>query len=110
MRKLNKNLYFEKEDLIMDDMKITNIEEVEVEENYEYEEPERSGNGIFGKLVLATLVASGTALVLRKTKGKREKRKIEKLRKKGYYICEPEINDDVHDVDDCVMVESDETE
>ena len=90
----------------MEDMKITNIEEVEVEENCEYAEPVESGSGIFGKLVLGALaVAGGTAFVLHKTKDKREQRKIEKLRKKGYVIREPET--EVQDVD---YVSVDETE
>lgn len=70
---------------------IENTEVVEVNE-----EPETSGNGILGLIAGGLVVAAGaTAVVLHKTKAKREAKKIEKLRKKGYVIISPEEADEV---------------
>lgn len=58
---------------------------------------EESGKGGFGKVLLGLSVAAGVVgLVWHKTKDKREQRAIEKLRKKGYEIIEPEeeVEDD----------------
>ena len=49
-----------------------------------------SGKGLIGAIALGVgLVAAGVAVYLHKTKDKREARKIEKLRAKGYTILEP---------------------
>lgn len=54
-------------------------------------ESENSGNGIFVKLLISTvIVGAGVAAVLYKNRAKIEERKIEKLRKKGYVIYGPE--------------------
>lgn len=73
---------------------IENTEVVEVNE-----EPETSGNGILGLIAGGLVVAAGaTAIVLHKTKAKREAKKIEKLRKKGYVIVSPEEIEEIEDV------------
>lgn len=65
---------------------IENTEEVVI-----YEDPETSNGGCFGKLLLAAVAVGTTvAVVLHKTKDKREAKKIEKLRKKGYVIYTPD--------------------
>lgn len=69
---------------------IENTEVVEVNE-----EPETSGNGILGLIAGGLVVAGATAVVLHKTKAKREAKKIEKLRKKGYVITSPEEADEI---------------
>ena len=83
---------------------IENTEVVEVNE-----EPETSGNGILGVIAGGLVIAAGaTAVVLHKTKSKREAKKIEKLRKKGYVVIAPEevdeieanSNDDVENVEE----------
>lgn len=81
-----------------------NMEDTEV--NEEIVEPKNSGNGIVGAIVGGTLVAvtAGAGLLWHKTKDKREARKIEKLRKKGYTIIEPVVDDTE------VVVEADFTE
>ena len=59
---------------------------------------EESGKGGFGKVLLGLSVAAGVVgLVWHKTKDKREQRAIEKLRKKGYEIIEPEDFLEVYD-------------
>ena len=64
---------------------------------------EESGKGGFGKVLLGLSVAAGVVgLVWHKTKDKREQRAIEKLRKKGYEIIEPE---DFFEVDDEIEAE-----
>ena len=64
---------------------------------------EESGKGGFGKVLLGLSVAAGVVgLVWYKTKDKREQRAIEKLRKKGYEIIEPE---DFLEVDDEIEAE-----
>ena len=82
---------------------IENTEVVEVNE-----EPETSGNGILGIIAGGLVVVAGaTAVVLHKTKAKREAKKIEKLRKKGYIIISPEEVDEIEAVseDDTEIVE-----
>lgn len=59
-------------------------------EIYEMEPEEESGNGL-GKLVIgAALVAGGIGILCYKFRDKIEKRRVEKLRKKGYTVIEPE--------------------
>ena len=69
-------------------------------EVYEMEPEEESGIGL-GKLVLGTaLVAGGIGVLCYKFRDKIEKRRVEKLRKKGYTVIEPEediIEDEVVD-------------
>lgn len=56
-----------------------------------YEETEESGHGALGALVAGAVIVGGaTAGILYKTRAKREAKRIEKLRKKGYVICNPE--------------------
>lgn len=56
-----------------------------------FNDTERSGGGIVGKIVIGTLIAGVTAAAVayHKTKDKREAKKIEKLRAKGYKIYAP---------------------
>lgn len=88
---------------------IRTFEEIENTEVAEVNvEPETSGNGILGIIVGGLVVAAGTtAVVLHKTKAKREAKKIEKLRKKGYMILAPDEVEDLETVseDDCEIVE-----
>lgn len=66
-----------------------NIELMEPEV-YEMEPEEESGIGL-GKLALGTaLVAGGIGVLCYKFRDKIEKRRVEKLRKKGYVVLEPE--------------------
>lgn len=65
------------------------IENTEVE--VVNEEPETSSNGIIGGLaVVGAALVGAAAFALIKTKDKREAKKIEKLRNKGYVIVTPE--------------------
>lgn len=83
------------------------IENTEVDEVNEVE-PETSGNGILGFIAGGLVVAAGaTAVVLHKTKAKREAKRIEKLREKGYVVIAPEDLDDIegNSCDDCDIVE-----
>lgn len=73
------------------------------------DEVTEESNGGFGKVFLGLVVAAGVGgLLWHKTKDKREQRAIEKLRKKGYEIIEPEeeVEDDVFE--DFEYVESEE--
>jgi len=58
-----------------------------------YTDTESSSGGIFGKIVIGTLIAGVTAAAVayHKTKDKREAKKIEKLRAKGYKITPPNV-------------------
>lgn len=65
-----------------------------------YDDAEVSKNGGLSKLLVGGLVgvaAIAGAVAFKKTKNKREEKKIEKLRKKGYVITKP---DEVIDVED----------
>ena len=86
---------------------IRNYEENEITEVEVYEEPETSGNGALGVILGGLAIAAGaTAVVLHKTKAKREAKRIEKLRKKGYVIISPEEAAELKaDVDDYETVE-----
>lgn len=77
-------------------------EEIENTEVAEVEEPENSGNGIIGFVLGGLALAAGaTAVVLHKTKDKREAKKIEKLRKKGYVIVSPqELEEAIEDTEE----------
>lgn len=58
-----------------------------------YESNENTGSsagGILKVAAVAVAVAGGVAIYLHKTKAKREAKKIEKLKKKGYVILTPE--------------------
>jgi hypothetical protein len=90
---------------------IMNNEIIETEEMGIQETPESSGSGIVGKLAVgAVIVGAGVAAFLYKTRAKREERKIEKLRKKGYVITrESEQADKVVEVSGEV-VETEEVE
>lgn len=82
---------------------IENTEVIEVNA-----EPETSGNGILGFVVGGLVVVAGaTAVALHKTKAKREAKKIEKLRKKGYVILTPEEAEELETVseDDCEIID-----
>ena len=72
------------------------------------DEVTEESNGGFGKIFLGLAVAAGVGgLLWHKTKDKREQRAIEKLRKKGYEIIEPEEVDD-DEIEDAEYVESEE--
>lgn len=82
------------------------IEEPEVLETEEFED-QKSG---FGKIALASLlVIGGAAAIGYKFRNKFEERQVEKLRKKGYLILEPEPIEDEEDVE-IVEEESDESD
>ena len=73
------------------------------------DEVTEESNGGFGKVFLGLAVAAGVGgLLWHKTKDKREQRAIEKLRKKGYEIIEPEDFLEVDDEIEAEYVESEE--
>ena len=79
----------------MENTEIKVIEETG--EIFEVIEPVKSKKGLTGGIVIGTLalVGAGLAAFLYKTKDKREAKKIEKLRQKGYVIFkEDEIPDE----------------
>lgn len=80
---------------------IRNFEEVTNQAMEVAEEATKSGKGIFG-WVAGTAVVVGGAVVLymHKTKDKREAKKIEKLRQKGYVIYKVD-GEDFETEDDC---------
>lgn len=83
--------------------KIRNYEENEIIDLVpcEDEEPETSGNGVLGFVLGGLAVAAGaTALVLHKTKSKREAKRIKKLEAKGYVVLRPEEADALEAVSD----------
>lgn len=82
---------------------MTTMEEIEVNEEVAvYDEPDTSGSGCIGKLVVGGLaIGAAVALWFHKTKDKREAKKIKKLEKKGYVIYAPgEISCDSESVSD----------
>lgn len=95
----------------MNENEIMEVEnEVEEFEDYEIQEtPERSGNGILGKVLLGTVLAGGAAAALLwKNRNKLEAKKIERLRKKGYVIYKPEV--DMEEIEDQHVFEEVEDE
>lgn len=79
---------------------IENAEVVEV-----YEEAEKAGSGIIGKVILGLVaVGIGAGALVYKNRDKIEERRIRKLEKKGYVISRPEQND-VADSEECDDVE-----
>lgn len=97
-----------------DEQKTTELEEIAttmISEVSDDEVTEESGKGGFGKVFLGLAVAAGVGgLLWHKTKDKREQRAIEKLRKKGYEIIEPEDFFEVDDEIEAEYVESEEVE
>lgn len=86
-----------------------NIDIVEPE-FYEMEPEEESGIGL-GKLVLGTaLVAGGIGVLYYKFRDKIEKRRVDKLIKKGYVVIEPVDEDIVIDAEDVDDIEEPEKE
>lgn len=70
---------------------IRNYEEVAEQAMQVAEEVNPSGKGVYGWIAgTVILVGGAAALYLNKTKDKREAKQVEKLRKKGYMIREPE--------------------
>lgn len=66
----------------------TNVFDTEIDE---YVPEERRGNGILGKVLIgAGIVTAGAVAIYLKNKKKIEERRIEKLRKKGYVIIDPD--------------------
>ena len=83
---------------------------VETEDMETYEEPETVSKGHFGKIAVGAAVAVGlgVAALLYKNRDKLEKRRIEKLRKKGWIIEWPENSE--CDDDTCCVYEPEEGE
>ena len=88
----------------LEEIATTTISEVSDDEVTE------ESNGGFGKIFLGLAIAAGVGgLLWHKTKDKREQRAIEKLRKKGYEIIEPDLLDDEWDDEiEAEYVESEE--
>lgn len=87
----------------LEEITTTTISEVSDDEVTE------ESNGGFGKVFLGLAVAAGVGgLLWHKTKDKREQRAIEKLRKKGYEIIEPEEEVEDDEIEDAEHVESEE--
>lgn len=83
-----------------EEQKTTELEEIATTMISEVGDDEvtEESNGGFGKVFLGLAVAAGVGgLLWHKTKDKREQRAIEKLRKKGYEIVEPEDFLEVYD-------------
>lgn len=80
----------------MEEMNVQNVVE---EATPIIEEAAKSSNGVVG-LVLGAVGAVVTGVVVwHKTKPKREAKQVEKLRKKGYTVIEPEDEADVNSED-----------
>ena len=96
-----------------EEQKTTELEEITTTTISEVSDDEvtEESNGGFGKVFLGLAVAAGVGgLLWHKTKDKREQRAIEKLRKKGYEIIEPEDFLEVDDEIEAEYVESEEFE
>lgn len=96
-----------------EEQKTTELEEIAATMISEVSDDEvtEESNGGFGKVFLSLAVAAGVGgLLWHKTKDKREQRAIEKLRKKGYEIIEPEDFFEVDDEIEAEYVESEEVE
>ena len=95
-----------------EEQKTTELEEITTTTISEVSDDEvtEESNGGFGKVFLGLAVAAGVGgLLWHKTKDKREQRAIEKLRKKGYEIIEPDLLDDEWDDEiEAEYVESEE--
>ena len=94
-----------------EEQKTTELEEIATTMISEVSDDEvtEESNGGFGKVFLGLAVAAGVGgLLWYKTKDKREQRAIEKLRKKGYEIIEPEDFLEVDDEIEAEYVESKE--
>ena len=94
-----------------EEQKTTELEEITTTTISEVSDDEvtEESNGGFGKVFLGLAVAAGVGgLLWHKTKDKREQRAIEKLRKKGYEIVEPEDFFEVDDEIEAEYVESEE--
>lgn len=94
-----------------EEQKTTELEEIATTMISEVSDDEvtEESNGGFGKVFLGLAVAAGVGgLLWHKTKDKREQRAIEKLRKKGYEIIEPEDFFEVDDEIEAEYVESEE--
>lgn len=94
-----------------EEQKTTELEEIATTMISEVGDDEvtEESNGGFGKVFLGLAVAAGVGgLLWYKTKDKREQRAIEKLRKKGYEIVEPDLLDD--ELDDELEAEYVESE
>ena len=94
----------------MEDQKTTDLlDEIATTEVDVTEVTEESGKGGLGKTVLGLGIAAAVgALLWHKTKDKREQRAIEKLRKKGYEVIEPVVEED--EIEDAEFVEAEEVE
>lgn len=91
----------------MENTEIMNNQEIEVVDNYEVMEAqpeETSGKGLIG-IALGAVVA-GVGILLYKRSKKAEKRKVEKLRKKGYVIYTPEEVEKDFEEDEVEYVET----
>ena len=94
----------------MEDQKTTDLlDEIATTEVDVTEVTEESGEGGLGKVFLGlTIVAGVGGYLWYKTKDKREQRAIEKLRKKGYEVIEPVVEED--EIEDAEFVEAEEVE
>lgn len=108
------NLCILKGDSIMNEetkneiMELDNDTEMEV---YDME-PEDSGSGILGKVLIgAGVLAAGAVALAYKNRDKLEERRIKKLEKKGYIITKAEVvEDEDYDFDDDFEEVVEETE
>lgn len=84
---------------------IRNYEEVTEQAMEMAQEVEPSGKGVIGFVAgAAVLVGGAVVLYAHKTKDKREAKQVEKLRKKGYVIYEPEVEEPISE-EDCESTE-----
>lgn len=84
---------------------IRNYEEVTEQAMEMAQEANPSGKGVIGFVAGAVVLVGGAAvLYARKTKDKREAKQVEKLRKKGYVIYEPVVEEPVSE-EDCEDLE-----
>lgn len=74
----------------MEEMNVNNVAE---EATKVVEEANVSGNGVVGVVIGGAVAIGAGVFAWIKTKPKREAKQIEKLRKKGYTVIEPDAND-----------------
>lgn len=74
----------------MEEMNVNNVAEQAVEA---VKEVNISGNGVVGVVIGGAVAIGAGVFAWIKTKPKREAKQIEKLRKKGYTVIEPEAQD-----------------